>query len=124
LTSAFIRLSSTLQADKAVLNISSGAGRNPYEGWSSYCTSKAGLDMFTRCVAAEQQSENYPVRVLSIAPGVIDTKMQQVIRDTKPEDFVHLNRFVELKQSGKLVSPGDAADKLLNAIFDVSLASG
>ncbi|MDF2669929.1 MAG: short-chain dehydrogenase/reductase [Paenibacillus sp.] len=124
LTSAFIRHTSACQGDKAVLNISSGAGRSPYEGWSSYCSSKAGLDMFTRCVGAEQKNESYPVRVLSIAPGVVDTPMQKVIRDTDPEDFVHLGRFLELNETGQLVSPDDAASKLLQALTNTELAAG
>jgi benzil reductase ((S)-benzoin forming) len=124
LTSAFIRHTTAVEGDKAVLNISSGAGRNPYEGWSSYCSSKAGLDMFTRCMGVEQQKHLNPVRVLSIAPGVVDTPMQQVIRDTDPEDFTHLGRFIELKNSGQLVSPDDAAAKLLRAMFDLSFTSG
>ena len=65
---------------KRILNISSGAGRNPYEGWGAYCTTKAGLDHFSRVVAMEQANEQYPVEIVSIAPGIIDTDMQATIR--------------------------------------------
>jgi benzil reductase ((S)-benzoin forming) len=75
-------------------------------------------------MGVEQQKHLNPVRVLSIAPGVVDTPMQQVIRDTDPEDFTHLGRFIELKNSGQLVSPDDAAAKLLRAMFDLSFTSG
>lgn len=124
LTSAFVRHLASCPGDKAVLNISSGAGRHPYEGWSSYCSSKAGLDMFTRCVGLEQQGQSNPVRVLSIAPGVVDTPMQQVIRSTNPSDFSQHARFVELKQSGSLQTPESVASKLLQVMTDARYTTG
>ncbi len=57
-----------------VLTISSGAAKRPLHGWSSYCVSKAGLDMWTRCLAEEGESEN--ISALAIAPGIVDTGMQ------------------------------------------------
>ena len=35
---------------------------------------KAGLDMWTRCLAEEGESEN--ISALAIAPGIVDTGMQ------------------------------------------------
>src|SRR5690606_39270192 len=48
LSSAFIRITENWEIPKTILNISSGAGRKPYSGWSCYCATKAGLDHFTR----------------------------------------------------------------------------
>ena len=39
--------------EAAVVNVSTGAAHAPREGWSAYCSSKAGLAMLTRCVANE-----------------------------------------------------------------------
>ncbi|QMU58401.1 MAG: SDR family NAD(P)-dependent oxidoreductase [Boseongicola sp.] len=36
-----------------ILNISSGAAHNPVEGWSAYCSSKAGAHMLTRMTPRE-----------------------------------------------------------------------
>jgi benzil reductase ((S)-benzoin forming) len=63
-----------------IINISSGAGRRPISGWAAYCASKAGLDMATRVVALEAESRRRPVEAVSLAPGVIDTDMQQTVR--------------------------------------------
>lgn len=61
-----------------VVNLSSGAARNPMEGWSAYCAGKAGLAMVTRMVALEYGPRG--VRAFGFAPGVVDTAMQGAIR--------------------------------------------
>jgi benzil reductase ((S)-benzoin forming) len=118
LTAEFIRRTNGWNADRRVLNISSGAGKKPYFGWSAYCASKAGLDMFTRCAGEELQHAGSEVRILSAAPGVVDTDMQRRIRETPPEQFRQRDRFVQLKESGMLLAPEEAADKLLKLLFD------
>ncbi|CAH0402594.1 unnamed protein product [Chilo suppressalis] len=54
-----------------IINISSVASRMIVNKFSAYSTSKAGLDQFTRCAAAELASSG--VRVNSISPGPVDT---------------------------------------------------
>ena len=49
-----------------VTTISSGAALRPLASWSAYCTAKAGLDMWTRCLADEGASEN--ITAVSVAP--------------------------------------------------------
>jgi NAD(P)-dependent dehydrogenase (short-subunit alcohol dehydrogenase family) len=61
-----------------IVNISSGAAHRPLEGWSAYCSGKAGLAMLTRAVALEHAAEG--IRVFGFAPGTIDTDMQVTIR--------------------------------------------
>ncbi|KGE16825.1 (S)-benzoin forming benzil reductase [Paenibacillus wynnii] len=113
LTSCFISLTSPMNTDKRIINISSGAGKKPYFGWSNYCSAKAGLDLFTRCVGLEQEEKSSPVKVISFAPGIIDTEMQEEIRATKIEDFKDLERFVTFKEEGKLLSPDQVAECVL-----------
>lgn len=120
MTSAFLRHTAKWQADCRVMNISSGAGRKPYAGWSAYCASKAGLDMFTRCVGEEKSRAT----IFSVAPGVIDTDMQAEIRGAKPEHFPMKDRFVGLKESGGLLSPEEAAEKLIRILFDDRVENG
>ena len=61
-----------------IINLSSGAAHRPLEGWSAYCSAKAGLAMLTEALARESaQSE---LRVFGLSPGVIDTDMQATIR--------------------------------------------
>ncbi|MEF3306735.1 SDR family NAD(P)-dependent oxidoreductase [Paenibacillus sp. GYB003] len=124
LTAAFLRLTAGWKAKRLVLNVSSGAGSKPYSGWSAYCASKAGLDMFTRCVGAEQEAEANGARVLSAAPGVVDTAMQRDIRAASPELFPSRERFVELHSSGRLAGADETAAKLLRTLFDERHPSG
>ena len=54
LTAHFLTAVQDLKAERRILNISSGAGRNPNAGWGVYCASKAALDMYTRVLKQEQ----------------------------------------------------------------------
>ena len=62
----------------AVLNVSSGAAHAPREGWSAYCSSKAGLYMLARSIGEEYGSRG--IAAFSLQPGVVDTGMQVRIR--------------------------------------------
>lgn len=113
LSNAFISELAGFYGPKTIVNISSGAGRKAYEGWGVYCTTKAGLDHFSRVVAAEQEAEAYPVKIVSIAPGIIDTDMQETIRSSDEAAFPLLDRFVEYKAQDMLSSPEETARKLI-----------
>jgi hypothetical protein len=92
------------------IHISSGAGRNPYAGWNIYCATKAALDHHARAVA---QDNSPHLRLVSLAPGIIDTDMQAEIRASTPEKFPLHDRFVALKRDGELAKPADATRKLV-----------
>jgi 3-oxoacyl-[acyl-carrier protein] reductase len=61
-----------------IVNVSSGAAIRPLEGWSAYCSAKAGLHMLTRAVALETEGQG--IRVFGFQPGTTDTDMQVTIR--------------------------------------------
>ncbi len=61
-----------------IVNVSSGAAIRPLEGWSAYCSAKAGLHMLTRAIALETASKG--IRVFGFQPGTTDTDMQVLIR--------------------------------------------
>jgi 3-oxoacyl-[acyl-carrier protein] reductase len=61
-----------------IINVSSGAGIRPLEGWSAYSSGKAGLAMLTRAIALETGDKN--IRVYGFSPGTTDTDMQVAIR--------------------------------------------
>jgi len=100
LSSVFIRLAEGYQCSKTIVNISSGAGKQPYDGWGPYCAAKAGVAMFTRCLAEEQQGRSRPVKVLSIAPGVVDTDMQRRVREIDESLSRQKVKFLRLKGTG------------------------
>jgi NAD(P)-dependent dehydrogenase (short-subunit alcohol dehydrogenase family) len=62
-----------LAAGAAVLDITSDAGVEPYEGWGGYGSSKAALEQLTAILAAEHPA----LRVYWVDPGDMRTQMQQ-----------------------------------------------
>ena len=114
-TSRFLAATDELAADCRILNISSGSGRRPMDGNGVYSATKAGIDMFTRCANAEQQQrpEGRRARLVSLAPGVIDTDMQVYARGHDPATFPQTRYFAKMKEDGVLVSPADAARRIL-----------
>lgn len=61
-----------------VLTIGSGAAQRPLEGWSAYCSSKAGALMLTRALDLEER--DHGLRVISLSPGTVATQMQKDIK--------------------------------------------
>ena len=94
-----------------VTTISSGASQRSLHGWSAYCVSKAGLDMWTKCMAEEGENEN--ISALAIAPGIVDTAMQEDIRGADESSFPLLQNFKDYYANGELSKPDDVAIKLL-----------
>jgi benzil reductase ((S)-benzoin forming) len=92
--------------------ISSGAAQDPVEGWSVYCAGKAGQEMWARTVGAEQLRRARGRRVLSIAPGVVDTRMQELIRASDERDLPNVERFHRLHERGDLLDPHDSAERI------------
>jgi benzil reductase ((S)-benzoin forming) len=98
---------------RKVLNISSGLGRRPMAGQAPYCAAKAGLDHFSRCTALDEAQRAHGARIVSLAPGVIDTDMQVQLRQADATGFPDQGRFLELKRQGLLSSPERAAQQVL-----------
>jgi benzil reductase ((S)-benzoin forming) len=103
------------QASGTIVNITSGAGRKPYRGWSAYCSQKAAMDMFTRCIAAELEHES--VRIFALSPGPFEGHMQEIIRRTSEESFPQREKFIKYYESGALADP----DELGHIILEISL---
>jgi len=125
LTNAFLRYAAALPAARRqVVNVSSGAGKKPYPGWGAYCAAKAGLDLFTRVVAAEQGEAPRATRLMSLAPGVVDTDMQAEIRAVSADSFPQVERFVRLFEDGQLQSPEATARRFVRLLHEPAAAQG
>jgi 3-oxoacyl-[acyl-carrier protein] reductase len=61
-----------------IVNVSSGAALRPLEGWSAYCSGKAGMAMLTQAIKLEESAHG--IRVFGFQPGTTDTDMQVLIR--------------------------------------------
>lgn len=64
-----------------VVNVTSDAATEPYEGWGGYGSSKAALEQVTAILGAEQPS----VLVYAFDPGDMRTRMQQ---DAFPDEDI------------------------------------
>lgn len=113
LTGAFLAATESWNCPRKVLNISSGLGRRPMASQAAYCSAKAGMDLFTRCVALEEAQRANGARLCSLAPGVIDTDMQVQLRSADPTDFPDIANFQSMKSDSKLTSPADAAARVI-----------
>ncbi|PCJ62130.1 MAG: hypothetical protein COA79_05430 [Planctomycetota bacterium] len=122
LINCFISSLENFEVQKVVVNVSSGAGRNPYEGWSAYCASKSALDMFSKCIALEEKRKPFGANIYSISPGVIETTMQDTIRSKTIDEFPMINKFLDLKENNLLKSPQEVAEKF-KAFIDLKVKS-
>ena len=107
LSSQFISMYKSSKAQKVILSMSSGAAHTAIEGWSTYCSSKAGLDMLSKCIDEEYQD----IINLSIAPGKVDTPMQNDIRFADEKAFPRLKEFQKYFKDGELSDAKEVATK-------------
>jgi NAD(P)-dependent dehydrogenase (short-subunit alcohol dehydrogenase family) len=62
-----------LSDDARIVNVTSDAAVEPYEGWGGYGSSKAALEQLTAILAAEHPAR----RVYAVDPGDMNTRMHQ-----------------------------------------------
>lgn len=115
---AALRTSSATRRELGL--ISSGAARRAYPGWSAYGAGKAALDHWARAVH-EEQTLRGGVRVVSVAPGVVATGMQEHIRSVDERDFPHVDHFHELHRRGDLDDPAEIAGRLWRLLDEPEL---
>ena len=119
LTNQFLH--ETQHKKRTVVAITSGASKNAYDGWGMYCSSKAGLDAYFAVVMKEVELRNDKnTRIYSIAPGVVDTSMQEQIRRSDKHSFSNLARFTELKELDQLDSAENVAKKITTFLLSES----
>jgi len=56
-----------------IINVSSHAARKAFPDWGAYCTSKAALEAFSRCLSEEERGHG--VRVSTLTLGAVDTPL-------------------------------------------------
>lgn len=116
LMGAFLALVEPLTARKVLVNVSSGAAKSAVRGWSLYCASKAACEHWIRCVALEQADLPRPTLCVSVAPGIVDTAMQEEIRAVPVARFPDHERFVGYHEGGNLRAPDDVARDYLTLL--------
>ena len=98
---------------KQVITISSGASINGHRGWSGYSLSKATLNMLTQLYAQE-----FPkVHFTALAPGLIDTSMQDYLCERADENrFPSVKILKEARNTPKMPKPDVAAENILSLL--------
>ena len=114
LTAAFLQATQAWPTVQKVLNISSGMSQRAMAGAALYGASKAGMDHFSRCVALDEARRPSGARIVSLAPGVIDTDMQRELRNGDDLLFPDKARYIQMQATGGLTSPKEAARQVLS----------
>jgi benzil reductase ((S)-benzoin forming) len=112
----FINHVRSRDGEGVLINISSGASTSAYAGWGAYCAGKSAVDMLTE--VAQIEEEECGLRAYSVAPGIIDTDMQELIRSTDAANFPLVEKFHELKRDDAFSSVEFVARSLLDLAFD------
>jgi benzil reductase ((S)-benzoin forming) len=113
-----------LAKERLIVNISSGAAKRAIAGWSAYCAAKAGLEMATRVAALDASINDPTLAICSLAPGVVDTQMQAVVRGTTEKEFPDVERFRAMKADGVLRDAHDVARDIATLIAGGRLTNG
>jgi benzil reductase ((S)-benzoin forming) len=121
---AFANATRERAPSRMIVNISSGAAKRPVVGWSAYCTSKAALEMATRALALDAATHDPTLVVCSLAPGVVDTPMQSVIRETTLEAFPDRERFRQMKEDGVLRDASAVARDMIKLLDSNKFTNG
>ncbi len=118
----FLAAARDLDARRQIVMLSSGAASSVYPGWSSYGAAKAAVDQWVRDVGAEQDLRG-GVELIAVAPGAVDTGMQEQLRQTEEKDFPKRQKFVDLHEGGELADPNQVARDIW-ALLDRGLENG
>lgn len=94
-----------------IINITSDHVYIPWEGYSAYCSAKAGLDMLTKTLA--QETADKGIRVISIAPGAIKTAINKSVWENP-------DTLKDLDQKIATGIPGEAEDVANAVLFAAS----
>lgn len=99
------------KAHGSYIMVSSGAASKGYRGWGAYGSTKAALNHLTATLSAEEPD----ITSIAIRPGIVDTGMQKLIREQGKESMQDEHqKFIDLYDAGKLVSPEQSGSVLVN----------
>lgn len=118
----FLVAAREVKAERHLVMMTSGAAKSVYPGWTAYGAAKAAIDQWVRNAGAEQDIRG-GVKIVSVAPGTVDTAMQAALRKTSEDDFPSRKKFVDLHENDKLTPPEDVAKDIWR-LLDKGLDNG
>lgn len=107
-----------------IMMITSGAATSAYAGMAHYCAGKAAMDQWVRVAGAEQDHRGSDVLVWAVAPGVVESAMQEHLRAADPEDFPNATRHRRLAQDDELSTSDEVAEVLWRLASERSHPNG
>ena len=114
LANLFCRVFKDSQAERRVINVSSGAAQSALPGAGLYSIAKAGLEMLTKQLVAEHGGPAF--KAITVRPGIIDTGMQQFMRSQPRQVLPSVTMFQDFHASGQLVAPDVVAAKIVDKL--------
>ncbi|KAK7110758.1 hypothetical protein V1264_014581 [Littorina saxatilis] len=119
LTSEFLKaFPASSGVSRVVINISSLAGVQPFKSWAMYSSGKAARDMFCKVLAAEEPD----IRVLSYAPGPLETEMTDKVIESEDAD---VHNWAKSAKAEKTLLPCDTSvAKLIHLLQKNTFDSG
>lgn len=105
---------------KLIVALSTGAALKPKFGWYPYCSSKAAFKFLIESYALEEPK----MKFINLAPGLIKTKMQDLIFKIDEKKINSVKLFRDLNKKNKIPSPNDVAKKILDKVDSLNIKSG
>ncbi len=100
---------------KQIVTISSGAAVDAKRGWGAYSLSKSALNMLTKLYVPE-----FPqTHLCALAPGLVDTAMQEYLCDPDAVDaqrFPSLQKLRDARGTERMPTPREAARRLVKLL--------
>ncbi|OJD15245.1 hypothetical protein AJ78_04467 [Emergomyces pasteurianus Ep9510] len=99
-----------------IIFTSSGAATSATTGWGLYGSTKAALNHINMTVALEEPD----ITSLSIRPGMVDTQMQEQLREKHMDVLgpVEGKRFLDAHREGKLLKPEQPGHVIAKLVLD------
>ncbi|MGM0846765.1 MAG: (S)-benzoin forming benzil reductase [Bacillota bacterium] len=124
ISNIFLGKAEGIDSRLVIANVSSGAGSRPVHGWSIYCSTKAGINMFTQTTALELDERQSSHKIFAFSPGIMDTDMQSTIRSSSKSAFNDIDTFKKYKEEGKLRDAETVAAALIKVLVSSTIENG
>ena len=95
-----------------VIGISSGASQGAARGWNAYSISKSSLNLLLNHYAQELPD----IHFCALAPGLIDSGMQDYLYTVDREKFPAVKKLQDAKRTGVMPDVHEAAEIVTKAI--------
>lgn len=107
-----------------------GAANAPADDTEGAANNSAAANIASANVAADDADSeanrriSAEIKVYPVSPGLIDTEMQEVLRDTDPQALPERDLYRSWQREGRLTPPSDAAKKIITLFTRTDVVPG